>query len=32
MEPQTSERILDGLALAGFLSNREGAYLRASGA
>ena len=33
MERHTSERILDGLALAGFLSkNREGAYLRASGA
>src|SRR6266540_7570881 len=33
MERQTSERILDGLALAGFLSKtREGAYLRASGA
>jgi hypothetical protein len=33
MKRQTSERILDGLALAGFLSKtREGAYLRASGA
>lgn len=33
MERHTSERILDGLALAGFLSkNTEGAYLRASGA
>jgi len=33
MERHTSERILDGLAMAGFLSkNREGAYLRASGA
>ena len=33
MERHTSERILDGLALAGFLSKtREGAYLRASGA
>jgi hypothetical protein len=33
MERHTSERILDGLALAGFLSkNRAGAYLRASGA
>jgi hypothetical protein len=33
MERHTSERILDGLALAGFLSRtREGAYLRASGA
>ena len=33
MERHTSERILDGLALAGFLSkNRESAYLRASGA
>jgi hypothetical protein len=33
MEPHTSERILAGLALAGFLSkNKEGAYLRASGA
>ena len=32
MERQTSERILDGLAMAGFLwKNREGAYLRASG-
>lgn len=31
MERHTSERILDGLALAGFLSKtREGAYLRAS--
>jgi hypothetical protein len=28
---QTSERILDGLTMAGFvLKNREGAYLRAS--
>ena len=33
MDRHTSERILDGLALAGFLlKNREGAYLRASGA
>ena len=33
MERHTSERILDGLALAGFLlKNKEGAYLRASGA
>ena len=33
MERHTSERILDALALAGFLSkNRQGAYLRASGA
>ena len=33
MERQMSERILDGLAIAGFLSkNRDGAYLRASGA
>jgi hypothetical protein len=32
MERHTSERILDGLALAGFLlKNKEGAYLRASG-
>ena len=31
MERHTSERILDGLAMAGFLSkNREGAYLRVS--
>jgi hypothetical protein len=33
MERHTSERILDGLALAGFLlKNKEGAYVRASGA
>ena len=33
MERHTSARILDGLAMAGFLSkNRDGAYLRASGA
>ena len=32
MERHMSERVLDGLELAGFLSkNREGAYLRASG-
>ena len=31
VDRQTSERILDGLAMAGFLlKNREGAYLRAS--
>ena len=31
IERHTSERILDGLTLAGFLlKNREGAYLRAS--
>ena len=32
MEPHISERILDGLTLAGFLSKNKGAYLRASGA
>ena len=33
MDRHTSERILDGLAMAGFLlKNRAGAYLRASGA
>ena len=31
VDRQTSERVLDGLTLAGFLlKNREGAYLRAS--
>ena len=31
VDRQTSERILDGLAMAGFLlRNREGAYLRAT--
>jgi hypothetical protein len=32
MERHMSERILDGLTLAGFLSKNKGAYLRASGA
>jgi hypothetical protein len=33
MKRHTLERILDGLAMAGFLwKNKEGAYLRASGA
>jgi hypothetical protein len=31
LDRQTSERLLDGLTMAGFLlKNREGAYLRAS--
>ena len=31
LDRQTSERLLDGLTMAGFLlTNREGAYLRAS--
>lgn len=30
LDRQTSERLLDGLTMTGFLVNKDGAYLRAS--